>query len=573
MLKGQKMSKMALVESVSGQGERNQAELDELYVKTAQMKINHLLEVIERLQDTFSGLGGRSEQLEESVEGKEEELNKMIMTLSAELEASEGKGKDDTETEIEIDKMGEMVAPLFSAKPTTTNPVTVEASQALEEKRLKLMKENDLIALENQVLLEQLELLTSRTSTATAADHATPTPAPKPKDDLQEINDSLAMALKLQTVKKNRLDRLTSLSLTRSYEVANARELAAGAYKERLEGELASMEIALRMAGRDIEAARAAKEAKDWANAMELQQKEGWERERERRRKERICEKEEKAEHNKQKNKCCAPPQKTFLSLAHAHVSLENITRGLAAAIAEGGDVASSVESAERNVGRLVLKLERIEGAEIVTEDEIREVEVEGGRSEEAMKSAAAAMAKKFGGRGMGKGKGKGGSTSERNRSLWGGGTDTKEEDSSSSQLQGVAEEGVSEEEPRLQPLMKRAKSMLPGYAGSANPVNFQAEAEAARAKAMAKAVADPVAAPAAATRSRSTMLAPSSGSASSALNVGNVLSFVLPSSSSSSGIAQFKLTREQQRREVAKAVGELAAEAKNRVSLLEQGL
>ena len=30
MLKGQKMSKMALVESVSGQGERNQAELDEL---------------------------------------------------------------------------------------------------------------------------------------------------------------------------------------------------------------------------------------------------------------------------------------------------------------------------------------------------------------------------------------------------------------------------------------------------------------------------------------------------------------------------------------------------------------
>ena len=78
MLKGQKMSKMALVESVSGQGERNQAELDELYVKTAQMKINHLLEVIERLQDTFSGLGGRSEQLEESVEGKEEELNKKV---------------------------------------------------------------------------------------------------------------------------------------------------------------------------------------------------------------------------------------------------------------------------------------------------------------------------------------------------------------------------------------------------------------------------------------------------------------------------------------------------------------
>lgn len=65
-----------------------------------------------------------------------------------------------------------------------------------------------------------------------------------------------------------------------------------------------------------------------------------------------ICEKDEKAEHNKQKNKCCAPPQKNFLSLAHAHVSLENITRGLAAAIAEGGDVASSVESAERNVGR-----------------------------------------------------------------------------------------------------------------------------------------------------------------------------------------------------------------------------
>ena len=49
------------------------------------------------------------------------------------------------------------------------------------------------MALENQVLLEQLELLTSRTSTATAADHATPTPAPKPKDDLQEINGAISI--------------------------------------------------------------------------------------------------------------------------------------------------------------------------------------------------------------------------------------------------------------------------------------------------------------------------------------------------------------------------------------------
>ena len=81
MLKGQYSEKKEIVETQGGSNTRNQEDLEQLYIKAAEMKVKHLLEVIDRQQDQLSNIGTRYEQLETSVEEKEEFLDKTIKGL------------------------------------------------------------------------------------------------------------------------------------------------------------------------------------------------------------------------------------------------------------------------------------------------------------------------------------------------------------------------------------------------------------------------------------------------------------------------------------------------------------
>ena len=144
--------KKVLVESQGESGARNQEELDELYVKTAQMKIKHLLEVIERQQDTFSSISVQFETLEEGVSRKDDELNKMIEKLSGELKI----GEEDS------DRLSAPMSSISELSKLHSQPETSSQQQESQmEKKKKLEKENTRLAQENQVLMEQLERVTN----------------------------------------------------------------------------------------------------------------------------------------------------------------------------------------------------------------------------------------------------------------------------------------------------------------------------------------------------------------------------------------------------------------------------
>ena len=101
MLKGQYTEKKEIVETQGGSTTRNQEELEQLYVKAAEMKVKHLLEVIDRQQDQMSNIGHRFEQLDVSVVQKEEFLDKTIEDLRLRAKGMVGKKIKEREAEAE----------------------------------------------------------------------------------------------------------------------------------------------------------------------------------------------------------------------------------------------------------------------------------------------------------------------------------------------------------------------------------------------------------------------------------------------------------------------------------------
>ena len=92
------------------------------------------------------------------------------------------------------------------------------------------MKENEEIERENQVLMEQLERVTNFKVAGSGG------------DALLEVVDECEKAKKLQTIKENRLRRLRAAHEDKKFNVENARALAIKAQKDRIEGEIKSME-------------------------------------------------------------------------------------------------------------------------------------------------------------------------------------------------------------------------------------------------------------------------------------------------------------------------------------------
>jgi len=183
------------------------------------MKIKHLLEVIERQQDQFSSIGVQFETLTEGVGRKEDELTTMIEKLSSELKIN---GEDKMPSISDTMATG-------AKKLTAVSEDDKLNAAAQAEKEKKLEKENQRLAQENQVMMEQLERVTG-----TAASNSK-------VDELEEIQAEYEKALKLKEVKSNRLKRLEASAKDKAYSVQNARELALSAYKAKLEEEIKKM--------------------------------------------------------------------------------------------------------------------------------------------------------------------------------------------------------------------------------------------------------------------------------------------------------------------------------------------
>jgi len=175
--------------------------------------------VIERQQDQFSSIGVQFETLTEGVGRKEDELTTMIEKLSSELKIN---GEDKMPSISDTMATG-------AKKLTAVSEDDKLNAAAQAEKEKKLEKENQRLAQENQVMMEQLERVTG-----TAASNSK-------VDELEEIQAEYEKALKLKEVKSNRLKRLEASAKDKAYSVQNARELALSAYKAKLEEEIKKM--------------------------------------------------------------------------------------------------------------------------------------------------------------------------------------------------------------------------------------------------------------------------------------------------------------------------------------------
>ena len=567
MLKGQKMEKQALVDSQGESGARNQEELDELYVKTAQMKIKHLLEVIERQQDTFSSIGVQFETLEEAVSRKEDQLNKMIDNLSKELSIDDNEGAG---------AGGDKVLAFPSPKSAITKTIP-ETNESEEEKHQKLEKENQRLAAENQVLLEQLERITTTAASNTNV------------DELEEINSEAAKALKLREVKSNRLKRLEATCKEKAYNVKNARELALNAYKAKLEEETVKMNEQIEKTARELLFAKACRETyiiseqmkkaeklddvvglalQDKANSESINHKEG-----------------------------SSDTKHKFLATANAMISFSNIEAELSK-MQRTYDVAEAqVASEEKKLEHLILKLERLENAEIITLEEMKANPEKGGKAKKNpnnLMQMAAMAAANIGGEGGGeetkkkKKRGQLGAHSEaadraksimkRNRSLF---VDTNLANKAKERLEmtipGV-DEGMEMKSPLNSPMAsqapleankgskspkmkKRAKSMMLG-GGVASPenshsVDFKKEAEIARLTGSSS--------PKQKTRGRS-MMPTRQDLHENVKQKANELII------SDNQMNQFKMTKEQQLQEIINVKGEINAATEKRLkTLLDQ--
>ena len=86
-LRGQAAEKRDMVAySTRAGGTHSQEDLERLYLKSAELKIKHLLEVIDRQQEQLAASANGAERMEGAVNATAAELNKRM----AELEAKHG---------------------------------------------------------------------------------------------------------------------------------------------------------------------------------------------------------------------------------------------------------------------------------------------------------------------------------------------------------------------------------------------------------------------------------------------------------------------------------------------------
>jgi hypothetical protein len=168
----ERSEKSELVASQAGAGTRNQEELEQLYVKAAEMKIKHLLEVIDRQQDTMSSNGDLFGKTEETVSKKEEGLNKKIAELQKKAEVTKKSManqpakphttptiKEDGDLDEDEDEDGDGSPNADRSKEwNRTLQGKVLGSEATHEEKTK---KNEAMSKENSILMEQLERITT----------------------------------------------------------------------------------------------------------------------------------------------------------------------------------------------------------------------------------------------------------------------------------------------------------------------------------------------------------------------------------------------------------------------------
>jgi len=219
-------------------GTRNQEDLETLYVKAAEMKIKHLLEVIDRQQDSMSSNGMTFDKVSDATSSKETRLNETITRLQKQVEVmkkhqkeedlqhaptlphstntiKEDESDEDSDNSASNDRSKEWKGALTHATPPPT---------------ASLQARNDELATSNAIMMEQLERVTNSGASKSKV------------DELAELLDDKEKAEKRRQVKKNRVTRLHATHADKTETVKNAKEMAMKAQKDRIEKEIEEYE-------------------------------------------------------------------------------------------------------------------------------------------------------------------------------------------------------------------------------------------------------------------------------------------------------------------------------------------